>query len=93
MEAEGLHAKKRKRGGADGEADQWSNDGSDWAAQVARGRVLLNALLVIPQGELDDTHFEKLQSRLNSFCQGPPQLFNAFLQVGAVETITVPIHI
>jgi hypothetical protein len=78
-------SKKRKRS----EEEDSAGGGDDLPAQAERGRLLLSALLVIPQGELDDTHFDKLQSRLVSFCQGSPQLLAAFLQVGAVETITV----
>jgi hypothetical protein len=56
---------------------------------VERGRLLLRALLVIPQGELDDTHFEKLQSRLISHCQGSSGLLDSFLDAGAAETVQV----
>ena len=50
-------------------------------------RKLLQALLVVPEGELDDTHFDKLQSRLMRCCE--PAFLPAFLRLGVLDTIQV----
>jgi len=76
--------KKRKWVGQEGERDE------RLLGSIYRARLLLQALVVLPQGgELDDTHFERLKSRLLSYCQGSPQLLSSFLEIGAVNTIEV----
>ena len=59
----------------------------DEGASSDKMRSLLKALLVTPEGELDDTHFDKLQSRLLSYCV--PPFLSAFLDAGALSTVQV----
>lgn len=54
-----------------------------------RAALLLRALLVVPQGELDDTHFDKLQARLESYAKGAEAEVERFLREGALQTVQV----